>query len=300
MSEQSKQGLFVGLTTLDLIYQVPQVPQANQKLVAQASLIAAGGPATNAAIAFQALGNTACLVSRLGLHALAALLKQDLQQWQIQLLDLMPQSAQMPPVSSILVTAATGDRAVISRNAVSLQVEARHLLPLPSADIVLIDGHQMAVSQAIAQQAQRQQIPVVIDGGSWKPGFERVLPYATYVICSENFRPPDCHTTTDVVAYLRELGLAKVAITHGDRPIEFWQDSTQGSLAVPSVSVVDTLGAGDIFHGAFCHWILQPQISFSQALKQAAQVAAFCCQFWGTREGLIRLQQTGGQSLKFE
>jgi len=52
-------------------------------------------------------------------------------------------------------------------------------------DIVLIDGHQIAAGQAIAQVAKANNIPVIIDGGSWKPGFETVLPWANYAICSE-------------------------------------------------------------------------------------------------------------------
>lgn len=61
----AKHGLFVGLVTLDLIYLADAPPNANQKIVAQETTIAAGGPATNAAIAFQHLGNSATLISTL-------------------------------------------------------------------------------------------------------------------------------------------------------------------------------------------------------------------------------------------
>jgi sugar/nucleoside kinase (ribokinase family) len=52
-------------------------------------------------------------------------------------------------------------------------------------------------------------------------------------------------------------------------------------IDVPTVQAVDTLGAGDIFHGAFCHYILRE--NFPTALKQAAHIASFSCQFFGTR-----------------
>ncbi|WP_283754453.1 hypothetical protein [Roseofilum acuticapitatum] len=45
-------GLFVGLATLDLLYLTPQIPQVNEKKVAVDYTVAAGCPATNAAIAF--------------------------------------------------------------------------------------------------------------------------------------------------------------------------------------------------------------------------------------------------------
>ncbi|TAG00060.1 MAG: sugar kinase, partial [Oscillatoriales cyanobacterium] len=56
-----KTGLFLGLATLDLIYLASKPPGENQKVVAVDSTIAAGGPATNAAVAFSGLGNAAVL-----------------------------------------------------------------------------------------------------------------------------------------------------------------------------------------------------------------------------------------------
>lgn len=197
-----------------------------------------------------------------------------------------------PPVSSIIVTAATGERAVVSINAVKAQAAPDRIPPdcLNGIDIVLIDGHQMAVGKAIAQQATAQNIPVVIDGGSWKPGFETILPLTQYAIGSANFHPPDCTTTTDVIAYLSSLGIPHIAITHGAAAIAYWSQGQTGQIEVPAIQAVDTLGAGDIFHGTFCHAILQTD--FVDALTLAARVAAHSCQFFGTR----RWMGSGGVS----
>jgi sugar/nucleoside kinase (ribokinase family) len=288
-------GLFVGLTTLDLIYQVPHIPQSNEKLVAADLAIAAGGPATNAAVAFRHLGNTAILLSAIGHHATTSLVHADLTAQQVESRDLLPERVDPPPISSVLVTDPMGEahspnrgqRAVISRNALHLQVPA-HRIPshiLDGIDIVLIDGHQLEVSVAIAQAAQQQNIPVVLDGGSWKPGLEAVLPFVTYAICSANFSPPDGLSPSDAMRYLSETTpIPTIAITHGGDPIQYWSQGETGEVAVPSIQPVDTLGAGDIFHGAFCHWILQT--SFVEALEQASAIAAFACQSFGTRQWL--------------
>ncbi|MGB6013601.1 MAG: PfkB family carbohydrate kinase, partial [Nodosilinea sp.] len=71
-------GLFVGLITLDCIYRVSHVPSSDEKIVAEDSLLVAGGPATNAAIAFAALGNHATVVGALGQHPLAELIRAEL------------------------------------------------------------------------------------------------------------------------------------------------------------------------------------------------------------------------------
>lgn len=285
-------GLFIGLTTLDLIYQVTEPPKPNQKLVALDYTASAGGPATNAAVAFGALGGQASLLSVVGCHPMTQLIVADLQQCGVSLLDLDPAWSKSPPVSSIIVTKATGDRAVISINAAKLQATPAQIPTdvLQGVDIVLIDGHQIVVGSAIAEQAKALNIPVVLDGGSWKPGLETVLPLVNYAICSANFHPPNCHTPADMMAYLTHLGIAQIAVTQGGQPIwygdshrdSFTNRVQTGLIPVPKIQPVDTLGAGDIFHGAFCHFILQT--NFTEALAKAAEVAARSCLYFGTRQ----------------
>ncbi len=272
------------MVTLDLIYLVDQLPNCNQKIAALKSTIAAGGPATNAAVAFSHLGNAATLLGSVGAHPINHLILADLQRCGVTIADLDPTRADSPPVSSILVTQSTGERAVIAMNAVTSQDEST-LPSLEGVDIVLIDGHQLEASVAIAQQAKQRGVPIVIDGGSWKVGFDRVLPWVDYAICSANFYPPDCHSVEQVFDGLSEWGIDRIAITQGEGSIEVFNSGMRTQIEVPTVQVVDTLGAGDIFHGAFCHFILQTD--FLSALSQAAKVAADSCQFFGTRDWML-------------
>lgn len=294
-------GLFVGLVTLDFIYLTTALPQPNQKLVALDYLLAAGGPATNAAITFQHLSNqylsnlsnptlsnpyssnSARLMGVIGCHPVSRFVLAELQQRQLQILDLQPNRTEPLPTSSILLTHSTGERAVISINAVQAQASAAQIPAeaLKAVDVVLIDGHQMAVAEEIAHQAKALSIPVVIDGGSWKSGFELVLPYADYAICSANFRPPHCHTLRDTLHYLESLEIPHIAITRGEQPILFRSQGKSGEVAIAKIAAADTLGAGDIFHGAFCHFILQT--GFVAALQAASQIATRACQSFGTR-----------------
>lgn len=277
-------GLFVGLVTLDLVYLATSAPSNNQKIVASNYTVAAGGPATNAAATFSYLGNQATLLGIVGSNPITGLIKADLDSCGVAIADLDPYQLQPPPVSSIIVTQSTGERAVVSINAAKTQVTSNSIPAdiLQDIDIVLIDGHQMIVGSALAQQALAHNIPVVIDAGSWKPGFETVLPFVDYAICSANFYPPGCNTTSEVFAYLCAAGISHIAITHGEHPIRCLCEGTTSVLEVPQINAVDTLGAGDIFHGAFCDRILRS--NFTDALISAANVAAYSCQFFGTRD----------------
>ena len=276
-------GLFVGLVTLDLIYLADFPPSNNQKIVASEYSVTAGGPATNAAVAFRHLGNEAVVLGVVGSHPVTQLIKGDLAFYQVAIADLNASTTQAPPVSSIIVTQTTGERAVVSINAVQTQATIAAIPEeiLSNVNVVLIDGHQMAVGKAISQMAKLRNIPVVIDGGSWKPGFDEILPFVDYAICSANFYPPECRTTEEVFAYLHGAGVPHIAITQGEKPLEYSTGDKIGILEVPTIQPIDTLGAGDIYHGAFCHYILHE--SFPVALSLSAKIASFSCQFFGTR-----------------
>lgn len=302
----ARHGLFVGLLTLDLIYLTTDVLRRNQKQVALDYTIAAGGPATNAAVAFRYLGDRPTLLGVAGTHPMTQFALMELQQQQVAMIDLNPTHPAPIPTSSILVTQDTGERSIISLNATKAQAQLPYLPPnlLQDVEVVLIDGHQAQVGEAIALQAHTQGIPVVIDGGHWKPGFELILPYTDYAICSNDFMPPNCHSCGDAVVYLKNLGIANIAITHGSDPIEFYSANTAGTVDVPVIQAIDTLGAGDIFHGAFCHFILR--LPFAKALAEASQVAAQSCQSFGTRQWMAenrghrgegKEQKTEGEAL---
>ena len=301
-------GLFIGLTTLDCFYRAAHLPAADEKVVASKNLLVSGGPATNAAVAFAQLGgtqaggtqargtqtNAATLLSAIGSHPITSLLREDLHTYGVTIADLTPERLLPPPVSSIIVTAKTGERAVVASNAIDMQVRASAIAAdvLQGVDIVLTDGHQMAVGAQVARWAKERSIPVVVDAGSWKPNFETLLEQADVAIASANFFPPKCQTPQDVFAYLKSLGIAKIAITRGHQAVLYWQATLENGLEtgheiiseieVPNIRAVDTLGAGDIFHGAFCHFYLTH--TFEEALLKASRSASFACQHWGTRD----------------
>jgi len=279
-------GLFVGLVTLDLVYLTPGPPGNNQKIAASDYTMAAGGPATNAAVTFAHLGGRPTLLGVVGNHPLNHLIRSDLTSHGVEVVDLDSNRCDPPPVSSIIVTQTTGERAIVSLNAQKLQA-SRDRIPseiLQGVEVVLIDGHQMEVGQAIAQEAQANQLPVVLDGGSWKPGLEKLLPFVNYAVCSADFYPPGCRSSEQVLVYLSDTGIPHLAITHGEKPMQYTSDGKTGWIEVPAIKPVDTFGAGDIFHGAFCHYILH--LDFAIALREAAKVASYACQFFGTRQWL--------------
>ncbi|KKD01845.1 PfkB family carbohydrate kinase, partial [Streptomyces sp. WM6386] len=95
---------------------------SNEKLTSRRQIIAAGGPAANAAAAFSHLGGAARLLTAIGSHPLGLGATADLHRLGVTVADLTPDWAEPPAVSSIMVTASTGERAVASTNATGHRV----------------------------------------------------------------------------------------------------------------------------------------------------------------------------------
>jgi sugar/nucleoside kinase (ribokinase family) len=285
-------GLFVGLTTVDVQYLVVTFPQPDAKTVAAGFSMTAGGPATNAAITFAYLGGQGHLLAAVGQSPFTPLIVAELQRYGVALTDLTPAATALPTISSIVTTAGTGSRAVITtrRAAPSPPPSVGALPELDGCAVVLVDGFQMEACRVVARAARERGIPVVLDGGSWKDGMETLLPSVDIAICSEDFHTPAGGEPEQVFRFLAEHGVPYRAITRGARPIRYSTPRDAGEIAIAAVRVVDTLGAGDILHGAFCHAYASGS-DFRTALAQAAQVATRSTQSFGTRAWM---NETGG------
>jgi len=284
-------GIFAGLATIDLVYAVDAFPAPNSKVAARRQQIFAGGPATNAAIAFAHLGGGTTLAAAVGRHPLAALIREELARFAIRLVDLTPAFDQPPAISSVSVNPA-GERNVVSANAARTGAPSTEVdqAALSAADILMVDGHSMPACQAWARAARARGIPVVLDGGSWKAGTEELLENVDYAICSADFRPPGCHSLDEVVGYLQSRAVPAIAVTNGPGPIRHVYERASGFVPVPAVEPVDTMGAGDIFHGGFCFY-LASGLSFHRALEGAARLAAHSCRFSGPRAWMAHLPE---------
>jgi sugar/nucleoside kinase (ribokinase family) len=276
-------GIFIGLSTIDVVYRLKTFPQSNAKVVADSQDAYVGGPATNAAIAFSQLGGQSTLVSAVGRHSMAAFVRDELQKFSVHLVDVTPGWEESPAVSAVSVDSA-GHRNVISANGTrvanpSLQIDAR---AFDSAKILMVDGHYPQVCLAWAREAKARGVRVVLDGGSWKDGSDELLKIIDTAICSADFKPAGCKSDEDVVEFLKSRGVARIAITKGPDPIVFSSGMTSGTLTVPAVSAVDTMGAGDVFHGAYCYFAATG-LGFVEALGEAAEVASESCRHHGTR-----------------
>jgi sugar/nucleoside kinase (ribokinase family) len=284
-------GLFVGLTTCDQVYRIEDFIERNHKHYATEFAIYAGGPATNAAVTYGALGGHPTLITAVGRNPLSKLIHSDILRFVPDMIDIMHNETISPPVATVLVSRSNGDRTIVTT-----MPETRHVrVPanlegiVKKADSVLVDGFYMDVALQAAAHAKRLGKTVILDGGSWKPGMDGLLRLIDVAIVSERFVVPD---KTDVLEAVSEFGVRHGAITRGQRAITVKLPEGYCELPVEQISAVDTLAAGDVLHGAFSYFWDQGD-HFVDALRKASAVATFSCRFFGAREWVDRI---GGQS----
>lgn len=308
-------GLFIGLAVLDVIQLVDAPPGPDEKIVALDQAVAAGGPAANAAVAFAALGGRALLAAPVGAGPLAELIRADLTACGVELIDCAAAptargaAAAGPSVSSCTISAATGERSVVSTNA-RARPDPAPLSALsdavaagaPAPDVVLIDGHNPPLARAGLDLAERVGALRLMDAGSWKDDAADLPGRCDVVAPSARFHPPGpagaLREPADVAAWLRGRGAGAVVLTRGSAPVLWWCGERSGSAAPPAVEAVDTLGAGDVFHGALALALARAlpgrrfggggeariaPAALADAVASACAVAAASTEHFGTR-----------------
>ncbi|MFI5607515.1 PfkB family carbohydrate kinase [Amycolatopsis sp. NPDC051903] len=279
--------LLAGLCTVDVVQRVSEFPAPGEKVQSLRVDVAAGGPATNAAVTVAALGAGATLVTVVGAHPLAALAHGDLIACGVDVVDLDPERTDSPPVSAVVVRDSDGERTVVSRNAAAdAPLTVGDVEPLVrEAGAVLVDGHHPELALAVARAARSLGVPVVLDAGSWKPVLDELLPLVDVAACSAHFRAPG--------ANLRERGVPVVIVTAGPDPVRWSSAEDSGQVPVNVVGARDTLGAGDVWHGALAHAVASGRASVPEWIRQANAVAAVRVRHVGPRSWTAAVSELG-------
>jgi len=278
----TRELLFVGRTTLDLLYRLDALPEEDTKIFARHLHAAPGGPAANAAVTAALLGSSVTLISALGSSIWADAVRRKLGVHQIRHCDLAADTGFEMPIASVMVNQSSG-----SRTALNPPLDPTPLRPLshlsdlgadlPKPTAVLTDGFHLAEALPLLRELHQQKVPIVLDGGSWKPHTDELAPLLDAVICGERFRVPGQVPTHEAVfTWFRQQGVERIAITRGAKPILSWEAERSFEIPVVPVSSADTLGAGDVLHGCFLHYYAAG-CSFAEALRLGSALASESC-----------------------
>ncbi len=281
----------VGHSALDRVFTVEAWPQASAKVRASSLAEVGGGMAANAAVAVARLGGAAAFWGPVGEDSVAEVMRAQLHSAGVDASGLRRFAGLTSSTSAILID-ARGERLIVSYRGSALEAPA-DWLPLDqvaSSGALLADVRWPQGAIAALRAARRARIPSVLDADTAEAATLQALAgEAEYAVFSEpgfaNFAGPG-----EIEGGLRRalaLGARLAAVTQGERGVSWIEvGAPEGLRHLPAfaVPVVDTLAAGDVFHGAFALELAGGRAP-ADAFRFAAAAAAIKCTRPGGRDG---------------
>ena len=288
--------LCTGIAVLDEIFRVDEFPPANGKAQASEFMAIGGGCAANAAIAIARLGGRASFAGPLGGPAgqepISDRIPAGLATEGVDGTGCVRLDGVASAVSAIFVN-ARGERTIATYRDHRLDAAApRDADALAAAaDAIVADNRFPTFALPICRAALRQGAAVVLDADKPTRPDDPLFAASSHIV----FSAEALRMTTaidDLAAALRQFGErtnAFIAVTNGPGPV-LWRDETDAirQLPVIHVTAVDTLAAGDVFHGAFALALVEGRAP-EEALRFAAAAASLkCTRFGGSAAAPMR------------
>ena len=280
----------VGLNATDTLILLSHFPAYAGKVAFERETLSPGGQVASAMVTCAKLGLRVKYIGTVGDDERGRVQIESLRRTGINLDHVQVRTNCPNQTAYILIDQTTGERTVLWKRDDCLRLEPESITDekIACARLLHIDGHDTAAVARAAEIARRHGIPVTVDVDTIYHGFDHVLPHVDYLIASSEF-PSQWTNERDPLRALetiqREYGMRVAAMTLG----------AHGALAVENgrflyspafvVNCVDTTGAGDVFHGAFCYSVLQG-MCLADALDFSNAMAALNCTAMGARGGI--------------
>ncbi|HEY1338768.1 MAG TPA: PfkB family carbohydrate kinase, partial [Bryobacteraceae bacterium] len=285
----------VGLNATDTLLIVPHFPAYAGKAPYLEEIVSPGGQVASALVACARLGLKTKYIGAVGDDWRGRVQMESLQGTGMNLDHVQLRKNCENQSAYIVIDRSTGERTVLWRRSDCLRIDPEQISEdqIACARLLHIDGHDTPAVAHAAAVARRRGIPVTVDVDTIYHGFDRVLPNVDYLVASSEF-PAGWTGETDPFKALEtiqnEYGMRVASMTLG----------AHGSLARAEgkfyyspayvVNCVDTTGAGDVFHGAFCYAVLEG-MPMADALEFSNAMAALNCTAVGARGGVRGMEE---------
>ncbi len=278
----------VGLNATDTIIPVPEYPARGAKVVFRSASVLPGGQVASAVAACQTWGLQTRYVGKVGDDAAGALHREEFDRLGVEAHLITAKGC--PSQQAFILVDDTGERTVLWKRDERLTLRPAELQRewVVDARVLHVDGHDTAAAAVAAGWAREAGVPVVADLDELYPGVEELLPKLDYFVASRDI-PGRLTGEADLRKALPEVkkkyACVLAAATLGEEGVLAWDGTRFWHAAAYRVKVVDSIGAGDIFHAGFIYGLLQ-EWPLQRQLDFACAAAALNCMAVGARGGI--------------
>jgi sugar/nucleoside kinase (ribokinase family) len=279
------EALFIGHAYIDVTIVAPSIPTGDEKTVADDYAVSFGGNAVTAAFAYAKLGGRPDLLATQADDWLGRMFEEMARSYRVSL-----HERKVARSSLSLVIPNNGKRAILRMR------DDKWLHPYPPLNVegvkvLHLDGHQHDAALHYAVQARRNGALVSLDGGAVRSNTDDLLEYVDVAVVAERFCEQLGQTPSDTLHFLRAKGVKVGGVTMGERGMLWFEGSGPEehlpALPVPKDLIVDTNGAGDVFHGAYVWAYAQnPDAPWSRHFRFARAASAHAIQHLGNEAKL--------------
>jgi sulfofructose kinase len=280
----------VGLNATDTLLLLPQFPAYGGKVPFEEEVLSPGGQVASALATCARLGLRAKYIGTVGDDERGRVQMESLRGTGINLEHVQVRTGCANQSAYILIDRTTGERTVLWRRPEALRLDPEEIAPeqIACARLLHIDGHDTAAVARAAEIARRAAIPVTVDVDTIYPGFEHVVPNVDYLLASAEFPGRWTNERDPFKALERiqnEYGMRCAGMTLGAFGALTRMEGRFFYSPGFVVNCVDTTGAGDVFHGAFCYAVIE-RLGMEEALDFSNAMAALNCTALGARGGI--------------
>jgi len=279
------QALFIGQTYIDVTFLIDRIPIGDEKAVARDYAVSFGGNAVSAAFCCAKLGIAPDLLTSQADDWLARMFLDMAAKYGISV-----HGRKVHESSLSFVMPHNGQRAILRCR------DDSYLHPVPPLDLtgcraLHLDGHQADAALHYARLCSEQGILTSLDGGGMRSNTLELLEFIDVAICSERLCEQLGLSPQVLCALLKQKGCRVGGVTLGSKGLIWYADDgalrTLPALAVPNSEVIDTNGAGDIFHGAYVYsYLAAPELPWEQHFRFARAASAHSVRFLGIEHSL--------------
>lgn len=280
----------IGACCMDTLYSLDTYPKEDTKTRATGCKVAGGGPAATGLVAAQKLGIQTAFLGNLADDSGGEFLIKDFEKYGVNTEQINILSGYRSFAATLILSAETASRTCIfdKGNLPPLSLGEKQKEAIRNAEVLMIDGNEMAAAREAASVAKEAGTLVLYDCGGLYEGAETLLELTDIMIPSEEFAlgHTGCSSVEDAAKKLYERYHPQViVITQGKKGGIYFDGKNIFPYPIFPVKVVDSNGSGDVFHGAFAAGICRG-FDPLKCCYFASAVAAMKCMGIGARESV--------------
>jgi len=286
-----------GICALDYFSILDPYPGLDEKVNVISSSVQGGGPVPTAMATMAKLGAEVAFVGEIGDDYEGMVIRSELEKFGVDVDYLLIDEKVKSLKAFIWVDKNSGKRTVALDKTGMTPVRPKEISYLKDVyfKYLHLDGRDIDASIFLAKKAKKDGSEVILDLGNLRENIEELFPLVDYIVVSKKFAYDYTHLQdlSQACLELKKIGFKCVVVTLSEKGC-LWTDGDKVNYFPGfKLKVVDTTGAGDVFHGAFIFGLLK-KWRMEKIIEFASACAALKCRKLGGREGIPSLKEVQG------